>query len=266
MRQEEVWKNLLEELPVGAAILKGGSELTIEQVNHFFFDDLKYDRNEFTDKNSVITARIYSRDREIFEKMLEKTTREGKSATAAVRMVAADGSAHWHRQCIKHYGYQNEIPYYILISVNIDKAREMEEELRSMDERNRLLEEVTEELPFEYDVKKELFRVPQKYYMSGKVSDDTCKYMTFEEIVQDICESEKKKFIAFIREASAKEMSGAVDYRLNVAAKGCTPQYLWYRTVYRSILGEDGGIARIIGRSYDINSDREIQEKLEAEV
>lgn len=266
MQRVDEWKNLLEELPVGAAVLKGGYGLHIVQANHFFFDDLKYDREEITQQNREIVGYVYGEDMEAFEEMLETTTGNGKPATTVVRMVGADGTKHWHRQCIKRYAYQDAIPYYILISVNIDKAREMEEELRSLDERNRLLEEVTEEVPFDYDVEKGLFRVPQKYYMSGKIKDSNIKYMTFEEVLQDIYDEEKNKFTAFIRSASENEMSGVIDYRLNVAPPESTPRYFWHRTIYRSVSGKNGGIVRIIGRNYDISSDREIQEKLAAEV
>ena len=40
---------------------------------------------------------------------------------------------------------------------------------------------------------------------------------------------------------------------------------MWYRTIYRSIVGDNGQIIRIIGRSYDVSSDRRIQEELSEE-
>lgn len=52
---------------------------------------------------------------------------------------------------------------------------------------------------------------------------------------------------------------------MNVAAAGEEPVYVWYRTIYRSIVGDNGQIIRIIGRSYDVSSDRRIQEELSEE-
>ncbi len=265
MRQGEEWKNILEELPVGAAILRGGHGLYFDQINHFFFDDLHYDREELKRQGHQFHDYVYGEDMGTFEEMIEATA-GGRPATAMVRVIGADKAVHWHRQCVKLCGYQDAVPYYILISVNIDKAIEMEEELSSLDERNRLLEEVTEEVPLEYDVKRNLFRVPQKYYMSGKVKDSDKKYMTFDEVLEDIFDEDKNKFTSFIRSAAANEMSGVIDYRLNVAAPESEPRYFWHRTVYRSVRGRDGDMARIVGRNYDINADRQLQEKLAREV
>lgn len=69
-----------------------------------------------------------------------------------------------------------------------------------------------------------------------------------------------------IQNASEREMSGSFDYRMNTALGGGIPQYCWYRTVYRSIRGTNGKILKIIGRSYDISSDRKIQEQLSEEM
>ena len=90
--------------------------------------------------------------------------------------------------------------------------------------------------------------------------------MTFDEVLEDIFDEDKNKFTSFIRSAAANEMSGVIDYRLNVAAPESEPRYFWHRTVYRSVRGRDGDMARIVGRNYDINADRQLQEKLAREV
>ena len=90
--------------------------------------------------------------------------------------------------------------------------------------------------------------------------------MEIEKWLAFIHKDEQTLYREVIQNASEREMSGSFDYRMNTALGGGIPQYCWYRTVYRSIRGTNGKILKIIGRSYDISSDRKIQEQLSEEM
>lgn len=89
--------------------------------------------------------------------------------------------------------------------------------------------------------------------------------MDYEEMFADICEEDRAAYARVLEAASRDVRTGSIDYRMNVAAAGEEPVYVWYRTIYRSIVGDNGQIIRIIGRSYDVSSDRRIQEELSEE-
>ena len=65
--------------------------------------------------------------------------------------------------------------------------------------------------------------------------------------------------------ALQREMKGTAEYRLRQGGKE-SGKYAYFRTYYQSIADYDGKISHIIGRSYDISTERAVREKLLREV
>lgn len=264
-QEKKRMKDLIYELPVGVSVIKGGHNISVEVANSGFLQDKGYSIAELMEK-PLLREYVYPADIGLFEDALENCRTSKKVEELEVRMISKNGELRWeHIQCQLYY-YRNAVPYYILTSWDINERKQLEDELRLMDEQYRMLEEVSEEFPFEYDVATKRFRVPQKYYEISKITDRNKKYMNTEEALDDIYSEDQDRYIRAVREASEREMSGSIDYRLNMAPKGEAPIYVWYRTVYRSIMSGNTKINRIIGRSYDISYDRGIQEKLSEEM
>lgn len=258
--------DLIYEMPVGVAVAKGGHELHLEVVNKEFLRAEGYTMADLLESKRPYTDYIYAEDVGAFEDAIENCREKKTTEALELRMLTKDGKVRWELLQCKLYFYRDAVPYYIMTSWDIDERKILEEELHLMDEQYRMLEEVTDEFPFEYDVVQERFRVPQKYHVNGKVPDSGKKYMSFEEMLIDVHEADRGAYEDALRGASVREMTGTIDYRLNVASKGKKPLFAWYRTIYRSIMGGNGAIIRIIGRSYDVTSDRKIQEQLSEEM
>lgn len=253
--------DLIYELPVGAAVARGGHELYLEIANREFLKATGYFADDIMERKRPFVDYIYEADVGIFEDAIEKCRENREIQSLELRVRTKDGGVCWEMLQCRLYCYRDAVPYYILISWDIHTRKGLEEELRLMDEQYRMLEEVTDEFPFDFDVVKKRFRVPQKYRVNGKVDSDR-KYMSFEEMLADVYEEDRAECAQAILLASKEKRTGTIDYRMNLASEGEKTDYSWYRTVYRSIVGDDGQIIRIIGRSYDVSKDRKIQEQL----
>ena len=201
----------------------------------------------------------------MFEDAIEVCRELRTTEEIELRIRTKSGGVCWEMMRCRLYYYRDAVPYYILVSWNIDKRKNLEEELRLMEEQYSMLEELTDEFPLEYDVAQRRFRVPRKYRGNGQAGTAARRYMGYEEMLADICEEDRAAYAGALEEASRDVQTGSIDYRMNVAAPDEEPAYVWYRTIYRSIVGDNGQIIRIIGRSYDVSSDRRIQEELSEE-
>lgn len=258
--------DLVYQMPVGVAVMKGGHQVSLDVANTEFLRAAGYTVAEMLENERPLTDFIYEADIEVFEDAVESCREQKETQEFEIRILTKSGQVRWEMFQCRLYYYRDAVPYYILTSWDINERKELEDELRLMDEQYRMLEEVTDEFPFEYDVIQKRFRVPQKYHVNGRVPDPDVKYLNFEDNLADICEKDKAEYMQMIRIASERDMSGFLDYRMNTAPFGMEPVYTWYRTVYRSIRGGNQRIIRIIGRSYDISTDRKIQEQLSEEM
>lgn len=258
--------DLIYELPVGVAVIRGGRNLMVEVANSGFMKGQGYTVVEITENRVPFPDYIYHRDIGHFEEMLENCLERKSVEKIELRMVAKNGDLRWeYLQCQLYY-YKDAVPHYILTTWDINDRKELEDELRLMDEQYRMLEEVSDEFPLEYDVVTERFRIPQKYYQNGKVTDRNRKYMNASDMLEDIHIGDQDKFARALYIASEHEMTGSIDYRLNMSPAGGEAEYVWHRLVFRSMRDRNEQISRIIGRSYDISYDKGIQEKLSKEV
>lgn len=264
--EKENRKGLIYEFPMGVAVLKGGNSLQIDIANAEFMKAIGHGEQTEPDRNSDFYDCVYLQDAGVFEDMIEKCREQKKAEEAEVRIISGQGQICWVKFWCSIYYYKDAVPYYLLICKDTNDRKALEDELLLLNEQYSMLEEVTDDVPFEYDVKGKRFRIPHKYHINGRLQKDDQDYMGIEEWLTFIHKEEQPLYREVIQNASAKEMSGSFDYRMNTALGGGLPQYCWYRTVYRSIRGTNGKILKIIGRSYDISSDRKIQEQLSEEM
>ena len=258
--------DLIYELPFGVAVVRGNQNFQFEMANDSFFKLIGCSGSIVTCGQAYMTDYIYGEDLSIFEEAVECCRMNKSPEEFELRLRTADGQVQWELLQCQLYYYKDAIPYYLIVTWDINERKELEDELKLIDEQYRLLEEVTDEFPFEYDVAQRRLRVPHKYRKMGKIKKSDQKYMSLEKMLEDVYPEDRDAYEEALGEAEQQEMSGTLDYRLNVSPEGEPPVYNWYRTVYRSILGGSGKVIRIIGRSYDISSDRRIQEKLSEEM
>ena len=264
--EKENRKGLIYEFPMGVAVLKGGHSLQIDIANAEFMKAIGHGEQAEPERSRDFYDCVYLQDAGVFEDMIEKCREQKRAEEIEVRIISGQGQICWVKFWCSIYYYKDAVPYYLLICKNTNDRKELEDELLLLNEQYSMLEEVTDDVPFEYDVKGKRFRIPHKYHINGRLQKDDQDYMEIEKWLAFIHKDEQTLYREVIQNASEREMSGSFDYRMNTALGGGIPQYCWYRTVYRSIRGTNGKILKIIGRSYDISSDRKIQEQLSEEM
>lgn len=258
--------NLIYEMPVGMAVIKGGIDWTIEAANNEFFRPAGELVRESIVNNIPLVELVYDADEDILQKAMEDCRTRKQSDEFEIRIRTKAGGTFWVMCKCQLYYYKDAIPYYIMTDWDINDRKALEDELRLLNERYKMLEEVADELPFDFDVENRKFRTPQKYFEIGKIKDIGQEYMTYQKEINDIHEDDRNNFERMIQFAANKEVTGFVDYRLNMSADERHPSYVWHRTYYHSIAGGTGAIIRIIGRTYDISNDQKIKERMSEEL
>lgn len=136
--------NLLYDMPVGVAVVKGGEELSIETVNREFLAKEGYTREELTGSGVPYADYIYGEDVGIFEDRIEQCRECKSTESMELRMRTKEGGVRWELVQCKLYCYRDAVPYYILTSWDMQEHKRREEESR-LKESRRFQKQISEE-------------------------------------------------------------------------------------------------------------------------
>ena len=262
-RERKDLKNIIYELPVGLITVKGGNELTIDIANHEFCRMSGYRSADFSMEKMCMAQLIHMEDYMMFEDAAEVCRRGKTSDEFEARIVTADQNVIWAMFQFQIYTYRSAVPYYLVSCWDITERKKMENEIMLVNERYRMLEEVSNDIVLDYDVKKQQFEIPECYLKFAE--DKSVKYAGTEELYGAIHPDDRERFQKMFETALQREMKGTAEYRLRQGGKE-SGKYAYFRTYYQSIADYDGKISHIIGRSYDISTERAVREKLLREV
>lgn len=257
-------KNMMYELPVGVAVIRGGNTLVVMEANEAFCKMTGYTVQEAKMEQNSILSYFYEDDGGILEDAVETVRTGGKSEEFEARIQDREGKIHWGVFQCQIFYYKDALPYYVLTSWDVTGRKNLEDELRVLGERYRLLEDVTDEAPMDYNVSKRKFRVPMKYQSNRSEMADGMVDLAF--VLKEIHEDDREEFARAIETAAFRETSGTMDFRLRRKLENGEYTYHWYRAVYRSVLGQDQKIAWVIGKTYDISEDKQKEEKMSEEM
>lgn len=262
-RERKDLKNIIYELPVGLITVKGGNELTIDIANHEFCRMSGYELADFSMEKMSMAQLIHMEDYMMFEDAAEVCRRGKTSDEFEARIVTADQNVIWAMFQFQIYTYRSAVPYYLVSCWDITERKKMENEIMLVNERYHMLEEVSDDIVLDYDVKKQQFEIPECYLKFAE--DKSVKYAGIEELYGAIHPDDRERFQKIFETALQREMKGTAEYRLRQGGKE-SGKYAYFRTCYQSIADYDGKISHIIGRSYDISTERAVREKLLREV
>ena len=262
-RERKDLKNIIYELPVGLITVKGGNELTIDTVNREFCRMSGYELADFSMGKMSMAQLIHMEDYMMFEDAAEVCRRGKISDEFEARIVSSDQKVIWAMFQFQIYAYRSAVPYYLVSCWDITERKKMENEIMLVNERYHMLEEVSDDIVLDYDVKKQQFEIPECYLKFAE--DKSVKYAGAEELYGAIYPDDRERFQKMFETALQREMKGTAEYRLRQGGKE-SGKYAYFRTYYQSIADYDGKISHIIGRSYDISTERAVREKLLREV
>lgn len=231
-RERKDLKNIIYELPVGLITVKGGNELTIDIANHEFCRMSGYELADFSMEKMSMAQLIHMEDYMMFEDAAEVCRRGKTSDEFEARIVTADQNVIWAMFQFQIYTYRSAVPYYLVSCWDITERKKMENEIMLVNERYHMLEEVSDDIVLDYDVKKQQFEIPECYLKFAE--DKSVKYAGIEELYGAIHPDDRERFQKIFETALQREMKGTAEYRLRQGGKE-SGKYAYFRTCYQSI-------------------------------
>ncbi len=250
-------------LPTGCAVLQGTGPWELIKGNEEFFRTIGYSAEEIQVLPNDFSDAVYREDHRQLKKIMEELLHTEKVGQCDIRICGKNGEIRWLALNIRLFYYQERTPYFLVSSWDIHRRKHMEEELYLQTERYKLVEDINQEFPFEYDVaSKAIFIAPQSNIMLADRSGEGF-FVPADALEQLLYREDYEDFFGMLERASAAEEKGMLEYRINIADAGEAPVYAWHRTIYKSVPGEEGKILRILGRTEDITREKHVQSEME---
>ncbi|MDD6480965.1 MAG: EAL domain-containing protein [Lachnospiraceae bacterium] len=249
------------ELPVATAIVNYDANRKIEHVNGEFLKMFGYSENELD--TEVEKGLLYPRDVELLEEAFTEAEKTQAAAEADVRVVKADETVQWVQVRCSFFGMEKGERYFILTFLDISRQKKEEIELKLLNQKYEMMENLSHEYPFDLDVKSwKMLRSKRFMELSGDYEAKDEYYPLTEEI-HVIHPLDQEHFLRTMQAAAGVEREGEVEARFNVNCnREDVPKYVWFHIYYKSVKGEDDTITHIIGRSFDIDEDKKLQDKV----
>jgi diguanylate cyclase (GGDEF)-like protein/PAS domain S-box-containing protein len=253
----------IQKLPTGCAVIQGVERWELVKGNEEFFRLIGYTAEEIQVLPNDFEDAVYREDREKLRGIMEELMHTDKIKQCDIRICGKEGEIRWIALSLRMFYYQGRTPYFLVSCWDIHMRKKIEEELYLQTERYKLVEEINQEFPFEYDVEnKTIFIASSSNIM---IADRGGKdfFVSIKALEEIIFREDYEEFFGMIKRASMEEEHGMLEYRVNVADVGQEPEYAWHRTIYKSVPGENGEILRILGRTEDVTKERRIQDEME---
>lgn len=254
---------MIQKMPAGCAVIRGKECWELVNGNEEFFRLVGYTLEEIQVLPDDFEDTVYREDREKLHKLVEKLIYTDKIEQCEIRICGKEGNVRWIALNIRMFYYQGRTPYFLVSCLDIDMRKKIEEELYLQTERYKLVEEINQEFPFEYDVKNKTIFISSSSNIMIADRNGKDFFVSVKALEEILFREDYEGFFGMIKRASRQEENGMLEYRVNVADIGQKPEYAWHRTIYKSVPGEDGEIIRILGRTEDITRERRIQDEME---
>ncbi len=254
-------EEIIRQMAVGASVFEESKGIHIIEGNSAFFKIAGYSKTEMIRQKVDLFDLVIPEDRELLRHAIEESRKNGKSGQVELGIRRKDGE---YRCVVLQSGLFRKTPdrfYFNIIFWDITERKALEEDIRLLNEQYELLQEISNEVPMEYDVATKQYKLPVRFkdMMDGK----KVQYISQERAIAQMHPEDREAYLAAYEEASKKEMQGIIEFRIHKLA--APDEWLWRRTVYKSILGADKKVIRIIGKTYDIVEDKLKQQLLTAE-
>lgn len=253
----------IQKLPTGCAVIQGTERWELVKGNEEFFRLIGYTQEEIQVLPNDFEDAVYREDREKLQGIMRELMHTDKIKQCDIRICGKQGEIRWIALSLRMFYYQGRTPYFLVSCWDIHMRKKIEAELYLQTERYKLVEEINQEFPFEYDVEnKTIFIASSSNIM---IADRGGKdfFVSIKALEEIIYREDYEEFFGMIKRASKEEEHGMLEYRVNVADVGQEPEYAWHRTIYKSVPGENGEILRILGRTEDVTRERRIQDEME---
>ena len=249
-------KNMLQQMPGGCAVIRGGEVWEVISANDEFYKPGGYTESEIHEMPNDIYDIVYKADMAELRKIADEALHSGEMREGEFRIYDKQGKIHWLATKMKFYCYKDREPCYFVSIWDIHKRKQIEQELCLQSERYKQLEEINNEIPFEYDVREQIFLVTKRSKLFRKSEREKKRIIHRNEIKKLLHPEDVEKICKVIDEASMKTEEGTVEYRIRFNEEEKGTEWKWYRSIYKSIMGVNGKVVRVLGRTEDITEQK----------
>ena len=256
--------NLISYLPVGVAVFKEEHGFVLRAANNEFYRLAGYTRQQMVEQNVDLFDCIYPVDRGLLRDALEDCRKGGQAKEIQIRIQESNGEIHWVILQCNLYPIKPEVMHFSVACWDITERKNLEDELHLLAEQYQLLQELSDEIPMEYDIEKKQYHIPAIYTDISK--KHKIEYISQDEALEHMHPDDKDAYLAAYEAAAKTEKKGTIEFRIHDSRCKTPEEYFWYRTVYRSVAGPGNHITHVIGKSYDITADKERQLEMSHEM
>jgi len=252
---------ILQNMPCGIAIYKvietaDKKNIQLNYANDKFYEQLGYTKEEYlkaTNGGYVGNLLTDSESKNRIFEIIFKNITNTKPVVIRTKMKKADGSEAIMSINGRIFSSSDGIPRVQVVFFDITKTAKAEEIIKLQNERYKIIEEYTDELMFDYDIKNDILCLPKRkrfkkinYKYENYIKDEHCKL--------NIHPEDYIRFIKLWKNAMKNNTKGYVDIRTRLF----DDEYCWYRIHYVSVSDSCEIMSHIYGRCINIDNERKL--------
>lgn len=254
------WSEILD-IPVGMAVLD-----IIEDKAHFNTVNEEFGRlTGYTGSRLLqmeVGKMIFADDQVRYSNALCTALKGQENAECEVRIYTSNDIYKWVTIRFAGHFIKNTRSRILMIAIDTDDRKQLELQLELLNHQYEVMEQVSDEIPFDYDIESnKLLRSYRIMQMRGE-KECSDEYYDFDEEVKNFHPLDREILVSAMKEAVNQKITASIEVRYNMAKHGLTPHYVWLRILYKSIVNSKGKIARIIGRSHNVERDMRLQDRV----
>ena len=161
--------------------------------------------------------------------------------------------------------YDEETGHNILniMLSDISEHRRLDAQIKLQNARYKIIEENTDEIYFDYDVKADIMHLPKKYFNEVSKRYNLARYWKSDAPRQNVHPDDYDNYREKWERCMRNSESCFVEFRTKTFTSDGS--YEWYRLPLSSITDETGKVVSIFGRMYPINHEKQLSEKIDTD-
>lgn len=232
------------------------SEYKFEYANDTFYDIIGYSKEEFEAFNCNLFSLPMKKNKRSAKNAYKRAISvPGHSFAVEHSITDSNGNEKYVSSYIARFFVSN-MDYIIITFSDISQKNYMEEQMRYLMNRNKLLIDIAEESIFEYDIPSDSFTISETKIPDLIISPYKVNMFKTGSAIKVIHPDDFERCKNRIIECKSKEVSGTSEIRLLMK----NGEYKWYKMNYASMSDSDNKIFKVVGRLTDIDEEKKANE------
>lgn len=147
-----------------------------------------------------------------------------------------------------------------LMISDVSEHRRLDAQIKMQNTRYKIIEENTDEIYFDYDVKTDIIHLPKKYFSSVSKKFNLVNYWSSDSPRQTVHPDDYEMYKKEWEKCLGSSGTSVLEFRTR--AFSSDGSYEWFRLPLYRIADDDGRVVSIFGRMYPIAREKELSEKI----